>query len=377
MSSVELPEVCVRLPLTDTNILSSTVEEDIIQESGECDLRDVLCDSLSTKEFHLLDSGGSVVASDSEMRFIAGVTSDVQIQINSLTATNTSQQTEIDNLQADVSALQTDVADLSTHVSETIQDQIDSIVTVNNTQTDDIVELQTQIDELRNDHDSHVENDAVLLTTDQSIGGNKAYTSSLATNGIRNIGEVETTTLAVSSISKFGEEATIQSTKPVIATLSPGSYGTSTVNTTAVAIILSGSVTIPSYTQRFINWSVPFNLVSSCFFPLMGGSCEVTDTLSAIQFSVKDELNNTVSAGTAAFDRSLPLTYTLELFTNVSTDVSAKFHYGTVSASFTSPSSNISKHTVSFYNLPDIGRSYRDRWLGVTVGMMLTVVFFQ
>ncbi|RYE59335.1 MAG: hypothetical protein EOP48_01210 [Sphingobacteriales bacterium] len=188
--------------LKSTNIKSLEVQEDISQSSGTATLCDVVCDSLNTKEFNLLDSGGSIVVSDSEMRFLAGVSSGIQSQLNSIVATDTDLQSDVTTLQTDVTNLQTEVTNLQTEVTNlqtdvtTLQSDVTNLQTVNDTQTTNITDLRNDLDELQGDHDIHVSN-SVLINSDQIIGGNKSFSNNLTTNGIQNTGSITTDQITI------------------------------------------------------------------------------------------------------------------------------------------------------------------------------------
>eukprot|EP01031_Cornospumella_fuschlensis_P028209 gene28208-34063_t len=70
--------------IKSSNIKSITLEGNLTQAAGVSSLKMVTADSLDTKAFNLLDSGGAVVVSDTEMRLLDGVTSNIQGQLNDL-----------------------------------------------------------------------------------------------------------------------------------------------------------------------------------------------------------------------------------------------------------------------------------------------------
>ncbi|RYE57566.1 MAG: hypothetical protein EOP48_05525 [Sphingobacteriales bacterium] len=297
--------------LKSTNIKSLEVEESITQNSGAVTLCDVVCDSLNTKEFNLLDSGGRIFVSDAEMRFLAGATSSIQAQLNSIVATDTDLQTDVTNLQTDVTNLQTDLTalqtnldDISNHVTTTVQDQIDSIILVNSTQTDDIADLQEQMDDLEINHNDHVAN-AVLLTTDQSIAGSKSFTSTLTTNGIENSGWIKTETLSVNDILQIGNEGIFHGTKPVVS--SSLSVSAETVG------VLVGQVSIPAQCSRNVCFNIPVNLYSEVVAPISTTRIQVSDTITSITYGFLDKSSVTVLSGTAVYNRTLPLVYTYDV----------------------------------------------------------------
>ncbi|RYH04745.1 hypothetical protein EON65_46640 [archaeon] len=240
----------------------------------------------------------------------------------------------MDALQIDVGNLQTDLDAISDHVTSSIQDQLDAIVLVNDTQTTNITDLRNDLDELQGDHDIHVSN-SVLLTGTQTIGGDKSFSSYLTTNGIENIGGVETTTLSVNDLAIFGNEAVIHSTKPVTTD--------SLVLSTGTTGMLVGQVSIPSMVMRLVHWNIPINIKSDVVAPLFAASIDVTDTLTEVQYSVLDELSNTIENGVAIFNRQLRLVYTYSVHVPSTGTFEVRLQSGTCFVSFTSPMSSIDK----------------------------------
>ncbi|RZK08261.1 MAG: hypothetical protein EOO46_14305 [Flavobacterium sp.] len=146
----------------------------------------------------------------------------------------------------------------------------DDIIAVNSTQTTDIAGLKNDLDELRNDHDTHVSTNAVLINSDQSIGANKSFSNNLITKGIENSNDIETPTLHVTSYVQVGNESIIHATKPVTTD--------SLVLSTGTTGMLVGEATIPSKVQRIVHWNIPINLKSDVVAPLYGTSIDVTNT---------------------------------------------------------------------------------------------------
>ncbi|RYY43756.1 MAG: hypothetical protein EOO06_19245, partial [Chitinophagaceae bacterium] len=136
------------------------------------------------------------------------------------------------------SNVQTQLGNLSTN----IQTQIDDIVAVNDQQT-------TDIDDLRNNHDTHVSN-AVLLTGDQTVRGVKTFTSNVLTNGITNTGSITSSAITVND--KFSVGNAIKAYENAIESFSsPISVGLSDV--------LICSFTARNIRRRF-NLTTPISL---------------------------------------------------------------------------------------------------------------------
>ncbi|RZL39685.1 MAG: hypothetical protein EOP00_27630, partial [Pedobacter sp.] len=242
----------------DSSFKSMTVNGDITQTSGTATFKTLTCenpsysgdlvaltnDSSATFEnvtinkalsvignttltnLSLLDSSGNVVISDTELRYLNNLTENVQTQLDDLAA---NAQTQLDDLEVN------------------LQIQIDDIVAVNDQQT-------TDIDDLRNDHDTHVSN-AVLLSGDQTVGGVKTFTSNVLTNGITNTGSISSSTITSSTITvndKFSVGNAIKAYENAIESFSsPISVGLSDV--------LICSFTARNFRRRF-NLSTPISL---------------------------------------------------------------------------------------------------------------------
>ncbi|RYH26289.1 hypothetical protein EON65_14790 [archaeon] len=314
--------------IKSTNIKSLIVEESILQNSGTATLCDVFCDTLNTKEFNLLDSGGSIVVSDSEMRFIAGVTSSIQTQIDSCVSINTTQQSEIDNLQSDLDSI-------TDHVTSTVQDQLDSIVAVNNTQTTDIADLQeqiddiiavndtqtnsiadlqTQINDLEIDHDDHVAN-AVLLTTDQSIAGSKSFTSTLTTNGITNEGIISSSKLEIGDSIRTYKKTVQNFISPI-----------SSIGTTDLLVCSFDAV----YFRRSVNLTFPFSIYMS-----MTNTVSTTFWLIEIQSITLSLYKNDVFEQTLTYSSSWPHSNNdILISTNSLSMNTLEYFYATLSTNF-------------------------------------------
>eukprot|EP01031_Cornospumella_fuschlensis_P036871 gene36871-44732_t len=178
------------LTQTDINQLKTTNFRSITLE-GSAALKTVTADSLDVKAFNLLDSGGAVIVSDGELRFLDGVTSNIQTQISanataistaqtdiaSIQTVNSTQQTQISANATAISTAQTDIASIQT-VNSTQQTQISANATAISTAQTDIASIQTvntaqqtQIDNLN----THVASAAVTLSGDQTVSGNKRF----------------------------------------------------------------------------------------------------------------------------------------------------------------------------------------------------------
>ncbi|RYY44559.1 MAG: hypothetical protein EOO06_17905 [Chitinophagaceae bacterium] len=140
--------------IATTNDSSATLENVIINKGLTA-----IGDS-TFRNFSLLDASDNVVISDIELRHLNDTTTNVQTQINDLSAN--------------------------------IQTQLNDFVAVNVQQT-------TTIDNLRNDHDTHVSN-AVLLTGDHTVGGIKTFTSNVLTNGVINTGLISSESLSADQL---------------------------------------------------------------------------------------------------------------------------------------------------------------------------------
>ncbi|RYY44496.1 MAG: hypothetical protein EOO06_18045 [Chitinophagaceae bacterium] len=226
---------------------------------------------------------------------------------------NNTQNTRLDTLETTLDTVNTN--------AENIQLQIDDIVTVNDQQTSDILEL-------RNDHDTHVDN-AVLLTGNQTIGGGQTFTSNIILNGISN----------TSGLAKFGSDSTIiHTTKPLKVNTNSTSRGLTNV--------LCATFVVPANTYRTITWNIPSSVYRLQSY---GGTVTYTDTLNSIPiYSITDELSSTVSSDSVEFNTSVPKTHVYANTPNVISPVIVHNHtscicMGTATINFTPSYSTINK----------------------------------